>query len=159
MSFRIVSPKVEHFYVHDEDYATRPAAEDRIAQMPEDCRPQYEVWDNEQIRVFLYDRYASACKQAMDVQDACNFSGVCGGFYRALVDIRNYLNQYEGGWFGKLQRHPAVVLWIDKINDLMGRPAEREPFDYFSNAWDACRQAVEEHAVSKAEREAAEGAE
>jgi hypothetical protein len=155
MSFRIVSPNVEHFYVHDEEYPIRQAAQDRIAQMPEDCRPQYEVWGDEQIRVFLYDRYAHACRQAMEVQDACNFSGVCGGFYRALVDIRNYLNQYEGGWFGKLQRHPAVVLWIDKINDLMGRPAERGGMEYYSKALDACQAVVKEHAEFRASQEAA----
>jgi hypothetical protein len=155
MSFRIVSPNVEHFYVHDEAYPTQQAAQDRIAQMREDCRPQYEVWDDEQIRVFLYDRYGYACKQAIDVQDACNFSGVAGGFYRAMVDIRNYLGQFDGGWQGKLQTHPAIVLWIDKINDLMGRPAERGGMEYYSKALDACQAVVKEHAEFRTSQEAA----
>jgi hypothetical protein len=138
-----------------QDYPTRQAAQDRIHQMPEDCQSQYEVWEDDQIRAFLHDRYAHACRQAMEVQDACNFSGVCGGFYRAMVDIRNYLGHCDGGWFGKLERHPALVLWADKLNDLMGRPAERDSLEYYSKAMDACQQVAKEHAEFRASQEAA----
>ena len=79
----------------------------------------HEVWSDDQIKTYLEDRHAYACKQALQVQNACNLSGVVLSFARAMQDVRNYLSHTGAsgaGWAG-LRKHPAMILWVDKIND------------------------------------------
>lgn len=58
---------------------------------------------------------------AYDVQDACNFSGVALGFGRLIEELCDEVppGHNRNLW---LTTHPAVVAWMDKLNDLMGRP-------------------------------------
>lgn len=52
-------------------------------------------------------------QEAMDVQNACNLSGVALGFGRAMIDLRHIVN-------GMINTHPIAVLWSDKIASLTG---------------------------------------
>jgi len=56
-------------------------------------------------------------KEALEVQDACNLSGVVHGFSRAITDLRKacpHLGTDE------LNHHPICILWADKIAHLTG---------------------------------------
>jgi hypothetical protein len=59
---------------------------------------------------------AQLAQEALDVQDACNLSGVAQGFGRAMVDLRHVIG---GG--DELRAHPITLLWIDKLADMTGR--------------------------------------
>jgi hypothetical protein len=58
-------------------------------------------------------------QQALDVQDACNLSGVVHGYSRALTELRKHADAAGRGtdW---INRHPIAVLWADKIAHLTG---------------------------------------
>jgi hypothetical protein len=88
---------------------------------------------------------------ALQVQDACNLSGVLLGLSR-LVDELNKeysLACANGGTADRnkfLREHPALILYLDKIEDLRHRPAEKAGYlAVFSNAYDRCRAAALEH--------------
>lgn len=56
-------------------------------------------------------------QEALDVQNACNLSGVVHGFSRAITNLRE-LNPSEGtDW---INGHPICLLWADKIAHLTG---------------------------------------
>lgn len=59
-------------------------------------------------------------KQALNVQDACNPSGVANLFFRACSEIRDTENAETEA----LCTHPALILIADKLIDLMGRPQD-----------------------------------
>ena len=69
-------------------------------------------------------------QESLDVQDACNLSGVVLGFSRALSALRELgINDTEA-----LNRHPISVLWADKIAHLTGtqQPGRATPiFDAY----------------------------
>jgi len=54
-------------------------------------------------------------KEALDVQDACNLSGVAHGFARAMTDLGEHTNGTDAR-----NKHPVAVLWADKIAHLTG---------------------------------------
>jgi hypothetical protein len=68
-----------------------------------------------------------------DIQDACNFSlyTVCRELSRTLEDLR-----IAGIDHYKLKDHPAVIILVDKINDMMGRP----DINTILNAFQECRK-------------------
>ncbi len=73
--------------------------------------------------------YEKACKNALDVQDACNFSGVLLSFARDMEAVRDHLranNAYDSDAFAK---HPVAILYMDKLADLQRRPDWRELCD------------------------------
>jgi len=53
-------------------------------------------------------------QEALDVQDACNLSGVAHGMARACVDLRDILGAERA------DEHPIMMLWADKIASLVG---------------------------------------
>jgi len=59
-------------------------------------------------------------QEALDVQDACNLSGVVHGFSRAITDLRAVLIQAGIMSCGTdvINQHPICVLWADKIAHL-----------------------------------------
>ncbi len=62
-------------------------------------------------------------KEALEVQDACNLSGVVKGFDRAMTDLRRIMeDEAKAGTRGfsttDLNRHPICCLWSDKIAHL-----------------------------------------
>lgn len=58
-----------------------------------------------------------AAKEAIQVQDACNLSGVSISFRQAVQAITR-----EPAGVGKLRTHPIMILFLDKMFDLIGRP-------------------------------------
>lgn len=54
-------------------------------------------------------------QDALDVQSACNLSGVAHGYSRAMTD----LGEHVSGTDAK-NSHPIAVLWADKIASLTG---------------------------------------
>lgn len=68
-------------------------------------------------------------QDAIDVQDACNLSGVVRGFVRAIDDLRKLMPTLDTSG---VRYHPISVLWANKIADLTG--SERDMA--FSHAYD-----------------------
>lgn len=56
-------------------------------------------------------------QDALNVQDACNLSGVAQGFARAMLDLRALPECTGTDW---ANRHPVAILWSDKIASLTG---------------------------------------
>lgn len=56
-------------------------------------------------------------REALDVQDACNLSGVVHGFSRAITALRECL---PNAGTSEINSHPICVLWADKIAHLTG---------------------------------------
>jgi len=70
------------------------------------------------------------CQDAILVQDACNLSGVA----HSLAEMCSFLWK-QGLETEAIKKHPAVILVVDKMNDLVGRP----DFDAYAEAYKACR--------------------
>jgi len=70
-----------------------------------------------------------AAKDALEVQNACNLSGVVHAFARAMSAVRESSNGTS-----EANTHPIAVMFADKIMDLVGRP---DLGDY-GKAYDAC---------------------
>lgn len=66
--------------------------------------------------------------EALQVQDACNLSGVVLGFGRAVLRLRQVLEAEGSCSTERLSRHPVCVLWSNKIQSLTG--------DEFSSAYE-----------------------
>lgn len=56
-------------------------------------------------------------QEALNVQDACNLSGVVISFARVVKDLRELL---PNAGTDALNTHPICVLWSDKIAHLTG---------------------------------------
>lgn len=56
-------------------------------------------------------------KEALDVQDACNLSGVVHGWSRAITRLRELLGRVGTD---ELNSHPINVMWSDKCAHLTG---------------------------------------
>ncbi len=54
-------------------------------------------------------------KEAIDVQDACNLSGVARSFARVMSDLREH-----GMGTSEANYHPIARAWIDKMASLAG---------------------------------------
>lgn len=69
------------------------------------------------------------CKLSLDVQMACNLSGVVHSFQVVLTKLWAYANENKKGtdW---VNQHPISVLFVDKIADLTGidHSNHAEPF-------------------------------
>ncbi len=61
-------------------------------------------------------------REAMDVQNACNLSGVVHSYSRTLTRLRALLESGEGrrdgDGCGQLNTHPIAQVWADKIASL-----------------------------------------
>ncbi len=66
-------------------------------------------------------RGLNACKYALDVQDACNISGVFLGLNKLVEQIcKDYSAEPRGiGRNDYFRKHPALILYLDKMCDLM----------------------------------------
>jgi hypothetical protein len=69
-------------------------------------------------------------QEALDVQNACNLSGVVHSFARAMTDLRAVAE--AEGWAGtqNINTHPICQLWADKIADLTGRDGAYNAFGW-----------------------------
>lgn len=81
------------------------------------------------LRCMGKQKWVKLATDALQVQNACNPSGVANGMYRAVCDLRELLGS-EGGT-DALRVHPITQLWAAKLADLCGlqytwpREAER----------------------------------
>ena len=82
-----------------------------------------------------------AAKTALDVQDACNLSGVVFSFAKVMQVICDEAHRLGKGTDWK-NRHPIVILFLDKLADLAGC-CDRGTGLTFSRAYDACRALAE----------------
>jgi hypothetical protein len=81
-------------------------------------------------------------KEAIQVQDACNLSGVVHGFSRAMTELREILRATGGDLStDAVNTHPICRMWASKIHDLarMGFGDS----DAFSNAFYLCSNLAE----------------
>lgn len=78
-------------------------------------------------------------KDAIEVQDACNLSGIVHGWHRAMEDLVPILRSGGGKNFGgtaEINHHPINQLWASKVHDLTGMGLSDT--EAFSKAYDAC---------------------
>lgn len=78
-------------------------------------------------------------KEALQVQDACNLSGVVHGFSRAITELREILRETGGDLStAAVNQNPICCLWASKIHDLaqMGL----SDHERFRIAYDACEE-------------------
>ena len=76
---------------------------------------------------------AEWAKEALQVQDACNLSGVVHSFARILGEM------VESGMdTDTYNRHPVSILFARKISSLTGAYAD----DDVNKAWDTCEDMV-----------------
>ena len=54
-------------------------------------------------------------REALEVQNACNLSGIAHGFSRAMSDLRRIEPDKGTDYYNT---HPVAVLWASKIEDL-----------------------------------------
>ena len=59
-------------------------------------------------------------QEALEVQDACNLSGVVHGWGRSIMRLRKLLNQEKQVGTDILNTHPINQLWADKVGSLTG---------------------------------------
>jgi hypothetical protein len=59
-------------------------------------------------------------RDALDVQDACNLSGVVHAFSNVMTALREHAR--AGNWENtdKLNHHPIAIMWASKIASLTG---------------------------------------
>lgn len=78
-------------------------------------------------------------QEAIDVQDACNLSGVVHGWHRAMEDLFTILRgpPHNLGT-DSINQHPINQLWASKCHDLarMGM----SDYEAYSKAYDACKK-------------------
>jgi hypothetical protein len=60
-------------------------------------------------------------KDAIEVQNACNLSGVA----HSLADVCSHIMR-TGGDSETIKTNPAVILFVDKLNSLLNRPSLKE---------------------------------
>lgn len=60
---------------------------------------------------------AELAKEVLEVQNACNLSGVVLSWGEAIVDLRN---QSPGAGTDTINHHPINVMWAAKVNELVG---------------------------------------
>jgi hypothetical protein len=63
----------------------------------------------------------AVAKEAIQIQDACNLSGVVHSFSRAMETIWAEAREGEGKGTEWVNTHPIVTLYIDKLLDLNRR--------------------------------------
>lgn len=76
-----------------------------------------------------------AAQDALDVQNACNLSGVVHAFSRAMAVIRENTNGTA-----EANHHPIAVLFADKIASLTGSQMGNE----YGKAYAACVKIVKD---------------
>lgn len=64
--------------------------------------------------------WKSMAQEALDVQDACNLSGVVHSFSRIITEVRNRLELDGTIGTEAVNRHPVCILFSDKIAHLTG---------------------------------------
>ena len=74
-------------------------------------------------------------QDALQVQDACNLSGVVFSFGRAMEALWKILKEEKGADTDAVNRHPIAVMYSSKIASLTGSDDAAQ----FSAAYTACQ--------------------
>jgi hypothetical protein len=92
-----------------------------------------------------------AAKDAIEVQNACNLSGVLLAWHQAACALMAHHQSNSDPLF---LRHPINILFMSKVSSLMGvntdciggikAPQRGEMVDAFSQAYDACKELINE---------------
>ncbi len=77
------------------------------------------------------DQYFQLISSALQVQLACNLSGVVHSFSRDISKLRELFPQKGTDWYN---HHPICVLYSSKIGSLTGSESTR----FFREAYDWC---------------------
>ena len=81
--------------------------------------------------------YQQLAQQTLDVQDACNLSGVVHSFSRAMDVLWAEARDGEGRGTEWINTHPIVTLFIDKLASLNGTQCYCDTHGRVSNAYSA----------------------
>lgn len=78
-------------------------------------------------------------REAIQVQDACNLSGVVHGFSRAITELRNILRDTGGDLSTHaVNTHPVCQLWASKIHYMADMGLSEH--DQYCAAYKACEE-------------------
>ena len=87
--------------------------------------------------IMVSEAFRAYCKDGIGVQNGCNPVAI-------INSLAKHLNEYEAlgycGWNDLMQDAP-FKLWIDKLNDMAGRPNCSEYF----KAYETCLNIVNHH--------------
>lgn len=83
---------------------------------------------------------AQLAKEAIEVQDACNLSGVVHSFSRTIGRLRQILENQPDFSTEKLNSHPICILWASKISSLTGLGGGF--CNRFGDAYTECRKII-----------------
>ncbi len=77
-------------------------------------------------------------QDALDVQDACNLSGVAFSFANAMKDLCEHKNALGKGteW---INHHPITIMWVNKLESL----ANSNGYRVFAPAYEEVRKMAE----------------
>lgn len=64
--------------------------------------------------------------EALQVQNACNLSGVVHSYSRAMARLWKLLENEGGTSTEKVNTHPIAVMWASKVESLTSLDYERE---------------------------------
>jgi hypothetical protein len=67
------------------------------------------------------------CTKCYDIQDVCNFVPVCLELSTTVLQLKRAGIPHE-----KINEHPAVIILVDKISDMMHRPDLDKVFAAFT---------------------------
>jgi len=81
---------------------------------------------------------ADLAKEAYEVQDACNLSGVLLGAHEACSELLSHTSSTE-----EAANHPIMRLWVDKIVSLAGLSLNKESDDKVMDAYSHVRALME----------------
>lgn len=76
-------------------------------------------------------------RQALFIQNACNFGAIEKAFHEIMCDLRIERNEWKGseelGWKDEdwMRHHPIVILFMSKFNSMIKHETE------FGNAYEA----------------------
>jgi|SRR5690348_1439812 len=80
-----------------------------------------------------------AAQAALDVQDACNLSGVARSFAEVMQALSSHAWEHKLGTAWK-NEHPVARLFISKMADLCGLGEGALAHDRYHDAYTECQQ-------------------
>ena len=86
---------------------------------------------------------AQLAKEAIEIQDACNLSGLVHGWHRSIIELREELGKQGIFDTDKINQHPINVMWVSKLADLAHYDGSMTKFSF---AYDACQELADERA-------------
>lgn len=77
-------------------------------------------------------------QEAIEVQDACNLSGVVHGWHRSMEELCEVLRTNSNfAGTDEINHHPINKLWASKVHDLASMGLS--DFEEWGKAYDACK--------------------